>query len=92
MNYILYDNYYTQSSIIVILKYLHDLGYVIHPVSVIQDNNFPHPTIMTEEGKIYSGEDNCVKFYTEQSLILHLREKAYTKYKSFLATYKIKLD
>lgn len=80
-------------SISIILKYLDYLGYNLEPEIVYSslldidldiDQEPPHlPLIYTSDNQIYMGEERCIQFYSDATLILHLRDKAESFDKDF---------
>lgn len=56
-----------------IIDYLHYLGYNLLPKKCIYNKI---PVIETNTGEIYVGEKECIQFYTDLTLILHLSDKA----------------
>lgn len=79
MKYILY-NPCDNRPIHYILKYLDYLEYNLEPNYTIMDidMNLPNlPIIYTyDDNKWYIGEKQCIQFYTDATLILHLKDKA----------------
>jgi hypothetical protein len=96
MKYILYSQH-NNRHIFNILKYLDYIGYNLEPDAIcdlLLDNT---PSIYEfENNKWYIGEKECIKFYTDSSLIIHLKDKAdafnryYPNYAQHL--YKIKTE
>jgi hypothetical protein len=86
MTYILYNPRDGMArSIQNILKYLEYLGYDLEPTQVnienididINEDILQHlPMIYTYDNKWYFGEYDCIKFYSDATLILHLKDKA----------------
>lgn len=108
MTYIIYNpSNGIPRSIQNILKYLDYLGYDLEPTEVNIHNididididvdilqNLP--MIYTYDNKWYFGEYNCIKFYSDATLIIHLKDKAdnFNKYLPFYPRklHKIKIE
>lgn len=101
MKYILYDpsNNQTLSNI---LRYVDYLGYSLEP-EVVEINilDFPEyikttPSIITFNGQLYNGENECVHFLYEITNIMHLRDKSYSFIKEHphypKSLFKVKID
>lgn len=70
--YILY-NPNKSTTIINIINYLYYMGYNLVPSNYIENRT---SVIRTNLGQLFVGEIECIKFFTEQTLITHLSEKA----------------
>lgn len=105
MTYILYNSSKgIPRSIQNILKYVDYLGYDLEPTQVNLDNidididvrdilqNLP--MIYTYDNKWYFGEHDCIKFYSDATLIMHLKDKAdeFNKYELYFPFYQKKLN
>lgn len=108
MTYILYNpSKGIPRSIQNILKYVDYLGYDLEPTQVNIENidididinedilqNLP--MIYTYDNKWYFGEYDCIKFYSDVTLIMHLKDKAdnFNKYFPFyhIKLHKIKIE
>lgn len=82
MKYILYDPS-NNRSIYKILKYLDYRKYNLEPHticnSIIDSDIINSPSIyVIDNNKWYTGETECVKFYSDFTLIMHLKDKAET--------------
>jgi hypothetical protein len=85
MKYILY-NPCDNRPIDYILKYLDYLEYNLEPsyihnsimdMDIDMDIDLPNlPMIYTYDNKWYIGENQCIQFYSDATLILHLKDKA----------------
>lgn len=82
--YILY-NPVKSTTINNIINYIAYLGYDLVPKNII-DNKIS--VIQTEQGEVYIGEKECIQFYTDQTLIMHLSDKA----NYFNRYHKIKIE
>jgi hypothetical protein len=100
MKYKLY-NPTNNRSISNILKYLDYKGYDLEPedvsVSLMDtDLDMRYFPIIQTENILYVGEYKCVQFYSDATLILHLKEKAenFEKYNPSYPKnlYKIKIE
>ena len=79
MTYILYYTKNTKKQMYNIIEYLNSLKYNINPIyeyEILQQNtqNLQLPIIIHEH--VYHGYTECVRFFTEQSCIIHLQDKA----------------
>lgn len=77
----MYILYYTETTNIIedIIFYLSSLKYSLQPtfthrIPISEYDNNKYPIIVSE--KIYYGESECIRFLTEQSCIIHLKDKA----------------
>lgn len=69
-----------------IVDYLDYLGYNLTPNKYICNKTF---VIQTESGEIYIGEKECIRFFSDLTLISHLSEKAQEFKKYNKIKYKI---
>lgn len=85
MRYYLFN---TNKCINIILDYLDYRGYSLRPINIEYDDEIDYPIIITETNDIYNGENACIHFYTNESCIIHLKDKS----DDFKRNKKIKID
>lgn len=100
MTYILYNPSHNRS-IFNILKYLDYRQFALEPSltqeSLIDSDVVDSPSIYeVDTEKWYIGEHECIKFYSDSTLIMHLKDKSETFNKQYpnypKQLYKIKIE
>jgi hypothetical protein len=73
MNYTIYN---ITPNIKNIIQYLCYHKYSSLFPTFINSTQHPKCPIITTKNKVYIGENACIKFYTNESLIIHLKDKS----------------